>query len=103
MIIELCLGLVVALIQVYNANGIYTNFLWTKILILNLNTDFVLYTPNQDFTGADSFILKVNDGNSNNKSGKSRDFQTRLISSMIAGIIVGLTRLEKTPRKLEIV
>ncbi|MGA8914032.1 MAG: hypothetical protein WB443_14370 [Nitrososphaeraceae archaeon] len=47
--------------------------------------------------------MKVNDVNSNNKSGKSRDFQTRLISSMIAGIIVGLTRLEKTPRKLEIV
>lgn len=95
MIIELCLGLVVALIQVYNANGIYTNFLWTKILILNLNTDFVLCTPNHDFTGADNFILKVNDGNSNNKSGKSRAFQTRLISSMIAGIIAGLTRLEK--------
>jgi hypothetical protein len=96
-------NVVVALIQAYKANGIYTNFLWTKILILNLNTDFVLYTPNQDFTGADSFILKVNDGNSNNKSGKSRDFQTHLISSMIAGIIAGLTRLEKTPRKLEIV
>jgi hypothetical protein len=43
---------------------------------LNLNTDFVLCTPSQDFTGADSFILNVNDGNSNNKSGKSRDFQT---------------------------
>jgi hypothetical protein len=69
-------------------------------LILNLNTDFVLCTPNQDFTGADSFILKVNDGNSNNKSGKSSDLQTRSISSMIASIIAGLTRLEKNRKKI---